>query len=197
MRDLTAAQAAEIAKYQKVYAALPGYAMGEARQIAARRALGERVDLFHLPILDVGCGRGEALRIAREVGYRGGICGLDPVNANRAAKPWPVVKGVAWDLPFDAAEFGTVTCWDVLEHLLPDDQGLALAEIGRVASRRILVSIGMHSSAGWGDVGELHVGLRSEEEWAEMLDVAWIDWSIRRRPDLDAEKINTCWEAVR
>jgi SAM-dependent methyltransferase len=71
---------------------------------------------FHLPlvmsaeaVLDVGCGTGELLRLARQRGHTGRLCGLDPADAMLdQARPrtdieWVLgdLGSVDWDQEFD------------------------------------------------------------------------------------------------
>ena len=61
---------------------------------------------FYLPpvmsaksVLDVGCGTGELLRLARETGHTGRLCGLDPAEAMlEQARKRPDVEWVLGDL---------------------------------------------------------------------------------------------------
>jgi SAM-dependent methyltransferase len=71
---------------------------------------------FYLPlvmaaesVLDVGCGTGELLRLAREAGHRGRLCGLDPAEAMldqarvRSDIQWYIgdLGSVNWSQEFD------------------------------------------------------------------------------------------------
>lgn len=158
---MNAAQQAEIAKYAEVYRR-PDYRMG------ATRYMNAAIDLRQLPVrgglLDVGCGRGEILRLAEELGFRpvrGAEVVPELIDGHR------VVHGLAWELPFGDAEFDVVTMFDVIEHLLHEDQAAALKELERVAHHAILITAASFSHVV--DGVEMHPGRRSPAEWHALL----------------------------
>jgi SAM-dependent methyltransferase len=83
-------------------------------------------------LLDVGCGRGDFLAVARERGWKAAGLDISPVAARRAATTAgvSVYEGELTDPP--RSELGpvdVVTLWDVLEHLT--DPLAALAAVPR------------------------------------------------------------------
>lgn len=153
-------RAAEIAKYAVAYRS-PGYGMGDARRDAVHRILAST------PVgslLDVGAGRGETLSMATGLGF-GPVTGTEVVPGLIGGL---VVYGEAHELPFGDQTFDVVTCFDVLEHLLHEDQGLALQQLVRVARRQVIVTTADYSHIH--DGVELHGGRRSYREWEALID---------------------------
>ncbi len=158
--DQKSARASEIAKYARAYSNTD-YRMGDSRMAAVRRLLS---GASPGSLLDVGGGRGETLAIARALGF-GPITATEVVPALLQAG-W-IEAALPEPLPFLADAFDVVTCFDVLEHLLPDDADAAIAELVRVARRTLFVTAADYSDV-WHDV-ELHVGRRPYEKWDALI----------------------------
>jgi ubiquinone/menaquinone biosynthesis C-methylase UbiE len=149
----------EIDKYNEAYSH-DEYRMGEARKWAALRDLQS---LRGGSLLDVGCGRGEVLELARDLGF-------EPVQGTEVV-PALLGEGVryaeAHELPFADGAFDHVTCFDVLEHLLPEDTEAALRELARVAAKTVTITVADYPHVFRGV--DLHVNRRSYPEWAQLL----------------------------
>lgn len=137
------------------------YRMGDNRMKAARRCLGT---LPRGSFLDVGCGRGELLDIAEEMGF-GPVKGAEVVSY--LVDGDRVVQANAWELPWADNSFDHVSMLDVLEHLLPGDDRLACEELARVSRETVTVSAADYSHVV--DGVELHVNRRSYDEWDRLL----------------------------
>jgi ubiquinone/menaquinone biosynthesis C-methylase UbiE len=97
-------------------------------------------------LLDVGCGEGvltadwaQRLRSGRAVGIDLDDPALRAEWGKRARPNLEFVAGDAGALPFDADAFDMATGIEVLEHVRDPDA--VLAEMARVARRRLLVSV--------------------------------------------------------
>jgi SAM-dependent methyltransferase len=108
-----------------------------------------------MKILDVGCGDGA--RINNYLYRRGACVGVDTDegmlrDARRRARPGArFVRAPAERLPFPAASFDEVYCFDVLEHVR--DAGRAVREIARVLRRGGRAVIGVPHPRSEGVVG--------------------------------------------
>jgi len=86
-------------------------------------------------VLDVGCGTGEYVHRANELGFS--ACGVEPAEAMRkvAIEKNPtstILDGVATGLPFPDKMFDLVICIEVLRYLHRTDNKEALREMHRV-----------------------------------------------------------------
>jgi ubiquinone/menaquinone biosynthesis C-methylase UbiE len=160
-------------EHEKYKAAYQGsYGMGKARKMAAFDAIAS-VEVRG-SLLDVGCGRGEILDYAETEGFTR-IRGVDVVPELFSER---VSHGEAHSLPFVDDEFDVVTCFDVLEHLLPDDTDRALSELDRVSYQAVILSAANYPSRNNGD--NLHINIRAYKQWDKLIrknihgDVSWV-----------------------
>lgn len=175
---------AELDKYVKAYSA-SNYAMGEFRKAAAIAALKRLPNpLLHKrpsSFLDMGCGRGEMLKVAHELGYEH-VQGtetvpqlIDPARG--------VVEGFAHYLPFPDKFFDVSMMCDVIEHLIPGDDEKACKQLARVTKLYVILSACNRSSNGlkygMGDV-ELHINRRPYDEWHSLFVKWFAGASVKR-----------------
>jgi ubiquinone/menaquinone biosynthesis C-methylase UbiE len=155
---LEQARASEVAKYVNAYRSST-YRMGDARRYHAELALSA---LPKGSLLDVGCGRGETMRMAADMGFSP-VRGLEVV-------PYLCVPGVdqgfAHAIPHSDGSFDVVTMFDVMEHLLPEDTETVCRELERVAKRYVLLTV--HNGSSQHNGVELHINRRaSYDAWYE------------------------------
>jgi len=198
---LAEARARERNRYDAAYAN-PKYRMGADRFMAAVSMIRERPDLSE-SILDVGTGRGELLKAAWMLGVKR-IQGTEvvPELLNLPTDPFHICFSNAWDLRYGNGGsmpdrgYQTVTCLDVLEHLLPEDAEPTMKELARVAEHRIIVTASNIKSDYGGDLGELHINRKPYEEWnADFM--RWMpDWNVAWRMD-KSNPVSRFWEMNR
>lgn len=159
-----ATRESEAAKYVEMYKD-PSYAMPIHRAEGIHAILSERP---RGSLLDVGTGRGETLDIAKMLDYT--AIGTETVDYLLEART-DVVHGLLPRLDFPDKSFSTVTCFEVVEHLLPTDVVPALRELARLARDRVIISAATCNDIRGGV--ELHPSYRSEYEWMETFKQAW------------------------
>lgn len=90
-------------------------------------------------ILDVGCGNGAFVN--RLAGKYVRVCGVDRSEVALSFVRTERRLARADQLPFASGEFDLVTCMEVIEHLPQGVYEQGLAEIVRVASKWVLISV--------------------------------------------------------
>lgn len=165
------AREAEVARYERAYQD-SSYRLGVRRRLHIHRHL-DRIPRGSL--LDVSTGRGETLKMARDLGHT-------PVHGTEAV-PYlcdgvNVTHALVHDLPFPDDAFDTVTMFDVMEHLLPEDTEAACRELARAARKRVLLTICNRPHVFQG--ADLHINRRaSYEDWHREL-VALFNTGVMR-----------------
>ncbi len=157
---------AEKWKYDKAYS-LESYRLQGVRFEEVQR------DIAFMPAgatyLDVGCGRGESLDMAE---MRGVVAfGTELVEAI-IERDERIHFADVCALPFETADFDYVSCYDVLEHLVPGDEQAALDELGRVCRKRLIITTNdrpSHLPTG----EDLHINKRPRNVWHDDIVARW------------------------
>jgi len=196
MSDLESRRLAEVAKYDPMDGcgaySLADYRMTDVLKDRLEKLLDE--GLYTRSYLDVSCGRGESLALAREMGH-GPVVGTEavPVLVNAPNK----VHAVLPDLPFGDKVFGIVSCLDVMEHLIHEDWKASVQELGRVCKERLILSISNVEDRTGALLGtELHISRFPYDQIDGWLREWLPDFAVTWRTDLSMGHAEV-WECVR
>lgn len=180
-RDRAKTRAEEIDKYERCYQ-IPNYRMGDKRMADAVADLKEMYQ--HLwkrgtsaeRFLDIGCGRGEMLKAAREIGFTEAK-GVEVVSY--LINGGDISYGEAWNLPQPDNSVDVVGSFDMLEHLVPGDEVPTLEGMRRIARVGCLFTANNKDSRSLGE--QLHVNKKTYPEWDRLVreifagdDVQWL-----------------------
>jgi 2-polyprenyl-3-methyl-5-hydroxy-6-metoxy-1,4-benzoquinol methylase len=179
-------RAEEEKKYVNAYAH-ENYRMGDARKLYAKELL-KGVTLESKSHLDVGCGRGEMVSYGKFLGMRS--IGIE--TCPTLLDGLHVIKGYAHDVPFGDKSFDVVTMFDVIEHLLPEDEPLVLTELKRVARKHIFLTAANYPSKSLGT--ELHINVKPYESWDAIFREVYHDgWKVHWLPRKYGINSETWW----
>ena len=149
-------------KYEAAYRD-PKYRMQGTRKQDCYNAVTNSVIDADERLVDVGCGRGEILDLAEKLGLNAtGVEVVPYLIDNERVK-----FGNAWDTKHEDSKFDIVCCFDVLEHLRPEDTVATLQELKRISGRIILMSANNRSTIKNGV--ELHINRRGYDEWEQLI----------------------------
>lgn len=170
---------AEREKYELVYNnPTLNYRMGGARMLDAEQdvlwAQGEGCQTY----LDIGCGRGEMLQYAKHIGYIDAF-GTEIVQELQTDYVFPLFAHELAD-HFGPGSIDLVSCFDVIEHLLPGDDIALLDNMQHVARRCMVVTANNKPSVDPATGNDLHINKRPYDEWDDIIREAWKGWNVER-----------------
>lgn len=189
-------RAAEVAKYVHVYGALENYRMGGQRKADALDDLRAAKSIGCKSYLDIGCGRGEMLDTARELGFDR-VKGFETVPELVEAHADVVGPVLAHEvIEHPARGWDLVTCFDVVEHLVPGDEVALLEGMAHVADRMIVVTANNHKSVDPTTGAILHINIKPYDEWDAVIRAALgPDWVVSWRRE--KRYVSETWQALR
>lgn len=157
---------AEILKYMAAYQR-PRYRMGDERRENSTGAVHAwAFGRGYRTFLDVGAGRGEILDFVQGTGSFERIEGTEVVpELIQSDGRLRYAEAHALDMPDRSVD--VVTCFDVLEHLVPDDVKPAVDHLFRIARAVVIISAAEDSQFQEGI--EHHPSRRPLKKWRSLL----------------------------
>ena len=146
------------ALYQKIYDENPWYGDADQGRCPGVRLLPQYQDWLLEPVMDLGCGRGQAVTAIRQLGLQAN--GIDQIESNPEMQVGDITQPIQ-----NLAEFTSVVCVDCIEHLY-DDQVAGLFENFKKVKRQ---AFSIHNGESTGTGQELHVNRKSFDEWHELI----------------------------
>jgi len=169
-RSLSDQREIEKLKYKHAYKAV-NYEMRKFRlkyfiqwadEIAPMFTTGDKHGMTWDSVLDVGCGRAQAIDMLKKRGAKK-IQGIDFIPELK--RPDVSIIDGAHSLPFDDNQFDLVMCLDVAEHLIEEEVIPVFKELFRVAKKAIRLEISHRKDVGDGPHGHLHITVYPREWW--------------------------------
>jgi SAM-dependent methyltransferase len=155
--DMTAEH--ELAKYKGIYSGENPRYRGYGSSNHGARALPIVEKWMPESLLDVGCGHNHFVKSVLALAQPPRVAtGVD------FACPGADILADATALPFEAKQFDTLTAFDMLEHVLPEQVDTVLSEFARV-SRRFIFSISYVPSVIKWNGENLHPTVQPESWW--------------------------------
>lgn len=162
---------AEFAKYHKAYQN-PNYHMGKPRAIGWQYWAYEQLCLHgYKSVLDVACGRGEALDIARALGYMD-VQGCEVIDYLCQRNDVMQIEGIH-KLPIADDRYDIVSCQDAFEHILEEDVVPGIRELCRVAKHKVFLSVAwFECQLGKSMDLDLHITVHELDWWNARIEEA-------------------------
>lgn len=143
----------EVRKYQTCY-------QDHAYRMGKRRLQRMKKDIDTIPagatLLDVGCGRGETVYYALEQKILASGIDIVPELSGVYVETASIAK-----IPFETVDY--VTCYDMLEHLPPEEVDQGLDELFRVAKKTLFLTVSGNEAEKDGET--LHLSVHDDEWW--------------------------------
>lgn len=145
--------------YQKIYDDNPWYGDAKEGRCPGVRLMPQYQDWLVGPVIDLGCGRGQAVEKLRELGFEAE--GIDQIEKNPDMMVGDITKPIE-----NLDRFESAVCVDCIEHLYDEQVSGLFANMKQVKRQ----AFSIHNGESTGTGKELHVNRRPFEQWRTIIE---------------------------